>query len=306
MKTRFSTVALGFALLLLVTLSVQPTQTASGKVVQGGPYKVFLPFMSKAPMPIPAKGVAVDAGLAVPADLAVLGALWCYDFSPNPTASCSTGWDMVESVAMAWPSSVGHMGGSSQWILGFNEPNNPDPNVGGYVTPQNAVAPWHSLRVNNPGRKFVSPAPYEGFSNPPFLSGIDWLSQFWAAYTAQYGVAPFNAIGFHCYWQVWDRPGNQDCLAVFQDYLNLAASLGITELRVTEVNFMSGGPCNTTGYDWMQSANSMVAFIKAHPQFTHYAWFTDRVGSHNGECFWAPLVDSSSALTGYGNWYKTQ
>lgn len=86
----------------------------------------------------------------------------------------------------------------SGWLMGFNEPDLPEP-WGYLTTPEEAAEAWRVIEREAAGIKLVSPVPSQ--------EDFDWLWRMVAAYEARYGERPrFDAIAVH--WYNWRDPGS--------------------------------------------------------------------------------------------------
>ncbi len=264
-----------------------PAPAVTPRAPAGGQFSVFLPFVkANAPKIAPKKGIALTYG-DCPSATAV-GAIWEHGWSPNP-AAC-TG---IENIPMIWGATDVNatLGGNSQWILGFNEP---DSSSQSNLTPSQAASLWRQIEQKYPSRKLVSPAPSS--ANP------NWLVSFHDAYVAAYGTPPrLDALAVHCY--VWPVSA---CITQTQMFETWATSWGTPEVWVTEFSFQTSAPRSQaqaiqdgqTYINWMESNDPMV---------TRFAWFASKI---QGTEWWAipdfytPLVDwNTGQLTAFGTMY---
>lgn len=165
-------------------------------------------------------GGPAKLGLAgCPASCERFGCTWCYSWSAQPSAPAG-----VEAVPMIWDETqvTSDVGGSSEWIMGFNEP---DLGSQANLSPEQAVEPWAVVEARFPDRKLVAPAP--SHLHP------EWLPAFREAFRVRYGRAPrFAALAAHCYWST-----AAGCAQMLDRYEGWARAWGVPEIWVTEFWF---------------------------------------------------------------------
>ncbi len=244
-------------------------------------YRLFLPMWQ----PPHAGKLGLSGG--TPEQAQVLGASWLYDWSPAPPVD-----EWIESVPM-----IGHagvvdaaLGGNSQWILGFNEP---DLTVQSNISPERAGVLWREIERLYPGRKLVSPAVIDPL----------WLDHMRNDYISYYGTAPrFDAIAWHCY--EWNAAG---CIALGERFLRLAELWGVPEVWVTEFVFVRAHTA-----DPEREARTFVAWLERQPLIKRYSPFAN--WSERGSWYWPdtraeadPSLftgPTSTLLTEVGGWYR--
>lgn len=159
-------------------------------------------------------------GLAgCPASCAEFGCAWCYSWSTDPGRLPG-----VETVPMIWDEARVDwpVGGSSGWVMGFNEP---DLHNQAHLTPEQAVEPWAVVEQRFQDRKLLSPAPSS--SNP------GWLPAFRSEFFARYGRWPrFDGLAMHCYLNSAAK-----CTGLLNQYEAWANAWGVPEIWVTEFFF---------------------------------------------------------------------
>ena len=187
--------------------------------------QIFLPMVvgiSPAAPPAPApskKGV----GMPYPDcnDALNAGVSWEYTWGTQPP-NCAG----IDNVPMIW--GAGNVNatitGSSQWLMGFNEPDQPDQSN---IPAATAAVAWHQIEQKYPERKLVAPAPSH--------LHLNWLVDFRNAYITQYGKPPrLDALAMHCYLAT-----AAECIQLGQSYKSMAQAWGVKEVWVTEFAFLS-------------------------------------------------------------------
>lgn len=277
-----------------------PTQPAPARVAAAS-YKIILPVIGcnpcaarPAPTPLPpvrnpnAYGVAdLDGDCST---IAKIGARWIYDYSRVP-GHCP-GAESVPMIQAASSVSL-TVGGSSRWILGFNEPDMPG---WAHQSPEEAAVNWRILEETHADKLLVAPAPMSGATYDP----ANWLHLWRAAYIAKYNTDPrINALAVHVY---FIEAANAE--APVREAEELASAWGASEVWVTEWGLARGDPGGQEAafLDWLQ----------ARPKVTRYAWFGSRINVQLGisqgwyGTDWADmsLVDwNTRLLTGFGEEY---
>jgi Glycosyl hydrolase catalytic core len=156
----------------------------------------------------------------------------------------------------------------SNWILGFNEPNNPG--IGGHFqTITQAVVNWHTIEISYPNKLLVSPVPA---SSLPY-NDDNWLARFRTAYSATYGYYPrFDALAIHAYFSyAWE--GENMVVSATQK----AQAWGIPEVWVTEwgIPYHPGYPsaCTSIPSGSYTETRSFMSWLNTNISVTHYAWY---------------------------------
>jgi hypothetical protein len=164
------------------------------------------------------------------------------------------------------------LGGNSQYILGFNEP---DLTGQANLTPQEAADLWYQIEAwvnqNHPGKKLVAPA--------PTYYGREWLTQFYNAFVSKYGRPPrLDALAAHCY----AYPPSQwtECQTVIQWFETKVVAWNIPGgIWVTEYGFPADS-CTGTSCNWTSAVtalNSFTDWLQTKPYVQRYAWFANRI-----------------------------
>lgn len=229
------------------------------------------------PIPETEKGAAVPMNSNCPngwagQDAATLGASWLYSWGPQPPLV-----DGIESVPMIWGAFSGcpELGGNSEWVLGFNEPDHAGQ---ADMTPEEGASHWRQLEQCYPERKLVSPA---------VVFEPSWLETMREAYVAAYGEPPrFDALAFHCYDQ---RGFVSACQKDARQYLawldewDVPGGLWLTEF----------GYVDTDRQAQVEKLRDIAAWVEQEPRIVRYAWFATR---YDGDEAWAVPEAYSTAL----------
>ncbi len=281
----------GLLVLVILAATNPPSRTPR---VEASSFAPNVPFISSWGEPsIAALTLTTKKGVGLTynhcADVRSLRVSWQYDWSPTPVG-CST----TENVPMIWGQGdmSSTLGGNSQWIMGFNEPDQPSQSN---LTPAAAAQLWHTLELKYPKRKLLAPVPSQA---DPY-----WILDFRNAYFAAYQTYPrLDGLAMHCYGLT-----AQYCIPLAQWYEARAAEWQVPEVWVTEFAFF--GCLGNTQSQAIQEMNTFITWINSQPQITRYAWFAARI---RGTESWAaqppacnmPLVNYSTGyLTGYGRAY---
>lgn len=253
-------------------------------------YKVFLPLIALQ-VPPPKKGVPLTHVLDFPdggcSSVTTMNAFWEFAWGPIPP-NCAG----IENVPMIW--GTGDMNttvtGNSQWIMGFNEPDNAGQ---ANLTPSQAAVLWRQIEQKYPTRKLLSPASNGDIAN--------WLSDFRTAYFNTYGTWPrLDGIAIHCY-----RWFASQCIPWVQQNEVWANAWGVPEIWVTEFSFATTSPSSPS--QSLQEQHTFATWLEGQAQVTRFGWFASRI---QGTEWWflpgfhTPLVDyATGAPTAYGNVY---
>lgn len=263
-----------------------PAPAATPHAPTGGQFFVFLPFVKGGVAKIvPKKGIGLTYGDCTSAT--AVGAVWEYGWSTSP-ASCAG----IENIPMIWGATDVNatLGGNSQWIMGFNEPDSASQ---ANISAANAAALWRQIEQKYPSRKLVSPAP--SGANP------NWLVSFRDAYVAAYGTPPrLDALAVHCYaWSV------STCITQTQMFDTWATSWGTPEVWVTEFSFPPSAPSSQA--QAIQEGQTYISWMESDPMVAHFAWFASKIQGTESwaiPTFYTPLVDwNTGQLTAFGTMY---
>ena len=235
-------------------------------------------------------------------DAAAVNAHWVYDWGMNPKI-CDTNLESIPMVRDAEQWARTHqVGGNSEWILGFNEPDLcPDQAC---LTPEQAVPLWREIELAYPDRKLVAPVPSQ--------LNLNWLVEFRARYLALYQTPPrFDALAAHVYTNTF-----APAVAVIDWYRARAREYGVSEIWVTEFSFLvaESGTCYGVPHAAaMRDAQQFITLLEYDPLVTRYGWFAPRIDIHDlvighplADCN-APLLNfSGTTLTAWGMMYRAR
>jgi hypothetical protein len=199
----------------------------------------------------PYKGVANSPA----AQLAALGATWCYNWGTSPKASdCNDplfvpmvwgGGDVAGAIK-----AIGDAGYKT--VLGFNEPNKTDQSN---MTVDAAIALWPTL-TSNPNIRVSSPAVSD--------DGRAWLESFMTQVKAKGLRVDFIAI----HWYGWNAGS---CTSgQLEGAINWASKWGLP-VWITEFGCM--GSSNPDEQTLITFFNNSIAMLKNHPLVERYAWY---------------------------------
>lgn len=228
----------------------------------------------------------------------LVGASWTYNYTPNPVIIQN-----VECVPMVGAFIPPTVGGNSEWIMGFNEPDMPGKSGEAFITPTAAVSLWYDLENTYSTYKLVAPAPT---SHICFDGYVHWITDFIDAYYSVYSVWPrFNALAIHIYSGL-ASDGIQVVTEAIQQAKRYKIDLGIPVEEVWVTEF---------GDHWAkppQSAFSLfelrkfINWMNNEKFVTRYAWFKN-YGTPDRwkELGWEDmsLVTSAGELTIWGQEY---
>jgi hypothetical protein len=243
-----------------------------------------LTFVSPVYLPV-VYSVPNKLGVAGCGPCVTLGCSWCYSWSPWPGASA--GVERVPMIRDATNVNVAQLGGNSDWLMGFNEPD-----LAGQadLAPDIAAALWRRIEERWPDKRLVAPVP--SHLHP------DWLVQWYEAYQIRYGQAPrIDALAMHCYLSA------TKCIALAQEYEGLATLWGVQEGWVTEFAYTAVVP------NWEAQIAQLVTYLEQTPFWTRYAPFVSHESCDNE--FWncaaagdPSLLDGFGQLTDIGRAYQ--
>lgn len=249
------------------------------------PYPRTLTFVSPVYLPL-IEAVPNKLGVAGCGQVGTLGGAWCYAWSPYPGVQAG-----IEAVPMIRDASSVYalrLGGNSDWLMGFNEPD-----LAGQadLTPDEAAQLWRIVEAKWPDKLLVAPVPSHLH---PY-----WLHGFYAAYVTRYGQAPrLDALAMHCY-----LPTAQECIALAEQYEGLAQAWGIREGWVTEFAWTS------VSADWQAQIAQFTTYLEQSDFWMRYAPFVSYETCDNE--FWdcatagdPSLFDRFGQLTDIGRMYQ--
>jgi len=200
----------------------------------------------------PYKGVANSPA----AQLAALGATWCYNWGISPESSdCADPlfvpmiWGTKSDVTTAFKA-VQKAGYKT--VLGFNEPNKSDQ---ANMTVDQAIALWPTLTAD-PNIRVGSPAVSD--------DGRSWLESFMTEVKAQGLRVDFIAM----HWYGWN---SGSCTASqLEGAVNWASKWSLP-VWITEFGCM--GSSDPDDQTVLKFFNDAVAMLKKHAQVERYAWY---------------------------------
>lgn len=237
---------------------------------------VYLPLVQATPNKLGVAGCGCSS----------LGCGWCYSWSPWPNVS--PGIEAVPMIRDASSVYALRLGGNSDWLMGFNEPD-----LAGQadLTPDEAAQLWRIVEAKWPDKLLVAPVPSHLH---PY-----WLHGFYAAYVTRYGQAPrLDALAMHCY-----LPTAQECIALAEQYEGLAQAWGIREGWVTEFAWTS------VSADWQAQIAQFTTYLEQSDFWMRYAPFVSYETCDNE--FWdcatagdPSLFDRFGQLTEVGRMYQ--
>jgi hypothetical protein len=203
------------------------------------------------PMNTPYKGVANSPA----AEIAALGATWCYNWGTSPK---STDCDDPYFVPMIWGgtgvasalAAIGKAGYTT--VLGFNEPNKSDQ---ANLSVADAISLWPEL-TTDPNIRVGSPAVSD--------DGRSWLEDFMKQAKQQGLRVDFIAM----HWYGWNQGS---CVtSQLEGAVTWASQWGLP-VWITEFGCMgSSNPDEQTVLDFFNGAVPMLA---KHPLVERYAWY---------------------------------
>lgn len=189
-------------------------------------------------------------------DVKRIGGSWYYSWRREPTI-CKD----VEAVPMLWDeASVDkEIGGNSDWLLGFNEPDLP---TQANITPTLAAELWHEIERVYPDKRLVSPS----------VLSLAWLNEWYGACRVLYGRAPrLDAIAVHCYGAWTAAGGAMTCIDTLGRFVDWAKAHDVPEVWITEYAFL---PCWSEGEPGsIEFMDAMQTYFKSEPAITRHAWF---------------------------------
>jgi hypothetical protein len=291
--------ALALMIILLTGCVAQPApfqspmrvQTTFASPLPEPQQRVYIPLAITA-AERPKKGISLACGYEdldrMAREVEKLGVSWIWNWGPTPPLFAG-----VESVPNIWSAaSIGvPLGGNSEWVLGFNEPDQWDQ---ANVAPDIAAQQWAELERTYPDRKLASPQPVRWLDR--------WLERWYDAYVAQNGRAPrLDALAVHTYWG--------GTLADYQQqvryYIGLAEKWGVPEVWVTEFTISPG--LERTVRASVDDMRAYIEWLDAQSMVTRYAPWTNRV-----ECtdwppdsfFDTPMYGANGQLTEIGKMFR--
>ncbi len=244
------------------------------------------------------------------ADAETLRVTWFYNWSIAP-AICPG----RESVPMVWGRyAVGlPLGGNSDFILGFNEPDFCDQAA---LSIDEAIPLWERVENDNPDKRLVSPAMGQGGLNEdPALCGVTgmWLPTFRERFRMATGRYPrFGGIAFHCY--ALARDWLVDCKRRLAMHTQWAAEWGASDgVWITEFAVVPNAPVPNplTVTESIQLEAEWIAEMEANQRVAGYAHFTSRRSDTIPGCEWLggcakfALFDKAG-LSRFGEMYRVK
>lgn len=286
MKTanRLLTLAVLALLALLLTTAIRTEQAQ--RTAERHAYVYYFPVVAlsgqRGPVP-PVRSTSQKRGVGLThGECADEFGSWSYDWSANPPACAA------ETVPMAWCGVPGSVGGTSQWLMGMNEPDRPDQCN---TDPATAAGWWKEIEERYPDRKLLAPAPSQ--LRP------EWLVEFRDAFVAANGRPPrLDALALHCY--LWTAA---ECETLVEQYEAWAREWDVPGVWVTEFAFSTGGGMRSEDAAW-QETSKFIQWMDLDPMVTRYAFFAARIW---GDEPWAPpagwfdsLMNRDGSISSWG------
>ena len=181
---------------------------------------------------------------------------WYYNWALTP--SCAASVSSVEFVPMVWSAASlplpATLAGTSEWLLGFNEPNYANQ---ANISPASAASLWPQLEAT--GRRLVGPAVAdcgEGLGGECTYSSLDWYREF----LGNCSGCRVDAVALHLYY----------CSA--QDQMNKLTALYELTLRpVWVTEFACNAP--STSSQPTTFASQLLPRLEASNIVARYSWF---------------------------------
>lgn len=251
------------------------------------PERLYLPLTLGRPA---LKGVtlACGGGDSMAREVEALNVSWIWNWNVDPPQ-----FPGIESVPCIWDGrTIGKpLGGNSQWLLGFNEPDQWDQ---ANTPPDVAAQQWAELEATYPGYKLASPQVVQWEKR--------WLEEFYDAYVAQNNRPPrLDALAIHTYWGK-TRADYQEQVAY---YINLAERWGVPEVWVTE--FTLAPELDGTVRETVAELAAYIEWLETQPMVSRYAIWTNRTECMPyppGSFYDTPLVGVNGQLTEVGKMYS--
>ena len=268
------------------TSSTNPSAAPSNQT-----YTVFLPFIRAVAPPAPTykKGASLATGFESECSGAqLIGAYWLFNWTQNPPTSCPG----IESIPMIWDETYVNstLGGNSNWILGFNEP---DAANQANLSITEAAQLWRQIEQKYPTRKLVAPAPSGDIPT--------WIESFYNEYKRLYITPPrLDALAVHCY--AWAA---SECISHTQKFITWANNWGVSEVWVTEFAFATERLWYTTTA--LEEESAYINWMQTQSKVTRFAWYATKGASYVFHpYFQTQLVNRDTGqLTSYGSLYTT-
>lgn len=265
MSLRFLSAILVLSVVLSSCTARPPVLFQSPLQVAAPEQQAYVPLVVSAPNKL---------GIAGCGSCATLGCSWCYSWSPWPGASA--GVERVPMLRDASNMQVTLLGGNSEWLMGFNEPDLCPQQA--CLTPEQAAQLWREIEAKWPDKKLVAPAP--SHLHP------EWLVQWYLAYQDRYGAAPrVDALALHCYWRT-----AADCITLAEEYAGLAELWDIREGWVTEFTF------TPIVADWQAQIVQFTAYLERSAFWTRYAPFVSHVPCAANDPYWDCAASGDPSL----------
>ena len=217
---------------------------------------------------------------------------WYYNYAVTP--SCVAGVSSVEFVPQAWSAGSlplpSPLAGSSEWLLGFNEPNYANQ---ANMSPAQAASLWPQLEAT--GRRLVGPAVAdcgEGLGGECTYSSLDWYREFLGNCTG----CRVDAVALHLYY----------CSA--QDQINkLTALYELTQRPVWLTEFACNAPSDSSQPTTF--ASQLLPRLEAANIVQRYSWFISYcAGCGAGDLLYDSLLQDETGeghLTQVGAFYSS-
>lgn len=241
------------------------------KLASSNAYTLYLPIIVAPPPPSPKKGVGARGSACN--DLTTLRIPWYFRWSPFPDPACQAGdGRFVPRIStgddMANLSQAVINAQASGWLIGFTEPNLPEPGHAD-LSPAEAAVLWRQIEqaADPAGIKLVSPSPSQ---HEP-----GWLWAMVKEYQNRYGRNPrFDAIGWNIY-----KPTAGEIKSYLTARRNEALQRGY-DVPIWVLEY--GGNCQGSMAGNETVMKGITPWFDATSWIGRYAWFTNRIGYFDG------------------------
>jgi len=234
------------------------------------------------------RGVGLTYGICN--DVQIIRARWYINWG-TVTGSCAT----AIHVPVVWGTfSECPVTGPGPLTLGFNEPQRADQ---ANLTPTEAAVLWHKLTIECASQRL--------WATPSAINDLYWLTDWYNAYITMYGIAPrADLVNVHCY--SWS--GADACIAYLRQVQDWARARNIPGVIISEWAIL---PCSLGETQAIVEAEKVQAWMETQPNIVGAAWFAARIYGNEewilppgGPACNTTLVDTSGALTAFGQWYS--
>lgn len=285
-------------LLLLACILVAPFLLQCGQLAEQSAeptvHITYLPIVYSGPRPA-LKGIGLTGSCSA---VEKLGVNWYYAWHWRPPCSSAGFVPMLRDIGcMAELDQAVGFARASGWLMGFNEPDKPEP-YGHLTTPEEGAVAWRAIERQAVGIRLVSPVPSQ--------DDFNWLWRMVAAYESFYGEKPrFDAIGVH--WYNWQNPSS---VQPAKDYLLRVRREALAHgydvpLWLTEFAGHVGRPDPAGGHQKLME--EFIPWMREQSWIGRYAWFASRVRPMEpwcAYCQYCSLTYEDGTLTPIGITYR--